>query len=308
MIIYKYSKIFEEFFEFPALKLSQLKYLNDPFEEQISKEAINQNILLHERSMGSRKRSFIARIFHEQHLQNSIVKKGIISFSETPRNLLMWAHYADNHRGMVVGYLHDALDKIDSPYYIETDSTLPIKVNYDSIRYDNEKLLSLEKYSGKDTHTLIKEVETMLLTTKGDEWIYEKEHRIITELNNFDTLKIKKEIAHKILPEENNKFIVHERTTESWYIYNIPDSEIATRVKIVILILKHKINEEDCIFMRSVPESKIHSIHFGHRVTEEYVSKIKSMLSDEAHPLRNVRIEHYKISDQMYSLENRQSK
>lgn len=305
MIIYKYSRIFEDFFEFPALKLSQLKYLNDPFEEQISKEAINQNILLHERSMRSKKNSFIAKILHEQNLQNSIVKKGIISFSETPRNLLMWAHYADNHKGMVVGYVPDVLDKIDSQYGRETHSTLPIKVNYDSIRYDNEKLLSLEKYSNKDSQTLIKEIETMLLTTKSDEWIYEKEHRIITTLSNFDILKIRKAIAQEILTEEMHKLIDPKRVDEDWYIYNFPDFKRATRMAAVRLILEHQISEDDCIFMRSVPASKIHSIHFGHRVKEEYVSNIKDILSEKEPPLRNVRIEHYKISEQIYSLVNR---
>lgn len=306
MIIYKYTSIIDSFFTSPTLKLSQVEYLNDPFESMISKDAIKQSLLYFEKTMGSRKNSLIAKLLHQQSIPNNFSKKAIVSFSETQRNLLMWAHYANNHNGMVVGYRSDVLDKIDSLYGRETHSTMPKKVNYDTMRYDNEKMMVLEKYSSNDPHVLMKEIETMLLTTKGDEWIYEKEHRVITNLANFNTLRVKSDIVQKYLPKGLvSDFINTELSNDEWHIYDISDMKTNVSKHIAEIITKNKIDECNCIFLRRIKPEKIHSIYFGHRVSKAYVDKIKADISRESHILNHVMVEHFTISQDMYSLVKR---
>lgn len=88
---------------------------------------------------------------------------GILSLTETPSNLLMWSHYADQHRGMVIEFdeNHPTFNERRSP----NDEFRHLrKVVYASAR----PIVTLETYSFED-----------LILTKSQEWAYEKEWRIL---------------------------------------------------------------------------------------------------------------------------------
>ncbi|WPC71578.1 DUF2971 domain-containing protein [Aeromonas hydrophila] len=115
-----------------------------------------------------------------------IERNGIVSLTETPRNILMWAHYANQHEGMCIGYKKSAFEKMStSEIYpqFQISQTVPVKVNYDNCRFSDEF------FEGKD-HRAYKEILTAHYLTKSDEWIYEKEHRSIISYASATSLLI----------------------------------------------------------------------------------------------------------------------
>lgn len=85
-------------------------------------------------------------------------------FSTTPinNNKLMWAHYADEHRGICIGYRFNSL---------------PEAIGWESIRYcpDYEQSDDLLKKGGYILNSLI---------TKTEQWQYEEEIRFFSYQNN----------------------------------------------------------------------------------------------------------------------------
>ena len=92
---------------------------------------------------------------------------GISCLSESDSSLLMWAHYANNHKGMCVEY---ELLKISDQLKFT-----PVPVIYTN---DRVTLSSLES-ENLDRDTMKIFVES--ITTKSSEWNYEKEWRIIRD-------------------------------------------------------------------------------------------------------------------------------
>lgn len=84
---------------------------------------------------------------------------------------LLWAHYADNHRGVCVTY--------EIPYtFVDT------MIGFAPVTYGEEKLLdairALDVSGRPDFKTVIEPVITNFLTTKAKQWAYEKEARFIS--------------------------------------------------------------------------------------------------------------------------------
>lgn len=96
---------------------------------------------------------------------------GILSLSETPDNLLMWSHYAEEHIGFVL--MFDGSHK-----FFKGNEPLLGFAKPEPVQYKPEQ----ERPS-----TTIEEVtvpETFL--TKGSDWKYEKEWRYLKFLNDAD--------------------------------------------------------------------------------------------------------------------------
>ncbi|MNH09072.1 hypothetical protein D3C79_685150 [compost metagenome] len=98
----------------------------------------------------------------------------------------MWAHYADEHRGICIGFDQNVLSQLDlGSVLLERYHTLsPVKINYDNLRVDTRELL-------KDQDFLYENAILKILTTKSDEWIYEKEHRCIVPIEWSDLAFLK---------------------------------------------------------------------------------------------------------------------
>ncbi|MCL1046683.1 DUF2971 domain-containing protein [Shewanella electrodiphila] len=123
------------------IKASTLDNLNDPFEMlgiELSNKAIRKSIKV---------------------MKSEMTKKfGILCFSKTWSNPVQWGHYADNHRGLCLGF-----------------------------EIKKEDLKAVEYVSKRLNSNIIKNPEfpTTLLTTKFSHWRYEKEHRTVLELSKF---------------------------------------------------------------------------------------------------------------------------
>lgn len=98
--------------------------------------------------------------------------RGICCFSEIKNNILMWSHYAHNHEGICIEF-----DMLKNPSYF----VYPIKVNY------------TKKYP---TGCFFKDHKDYImdrLSTKFQDWSYEKEYRLTKErsgLYKFDKMAI----------------------------------------------------------------------------------------------------------------------
>ena len=129
---------------------SSFRNLNDNFEGQFFSEAFNKST---RNRLNPNKK---------EHLS-------ICSFSKNYKNHLMWSHYADGHRGIVIGF------------EIQDSDSIVDKVNYNG-------LASFQTFPQKfDEFKLV-------FLNKLNEWEYEQEYRIITKKQSYIKIKIKEVI------------------------------------------------------------------------------------------------------------------
>jgi hypothetical protein len=122
------------------LKVSDFSNVNDPF-ELLGIEMRDKDV----RKAVSFEKSQISK------------KYSLLCFSEDKYNPVQWAHYADNHRGVCLGF--DVPEK-----------------KLRKVQYVVERL-PRETLTQSDCHE-------KLLTTKFSHWSYEQERRLIFEQNN----------------------------------------------------------------------------------------------------------------------------
>lgn len=134
---------------------------------------------------------------------------GVLSLSRTPYSLLMWAHYADNHKGCLIEFDSDFLPALGSSQdvIVDVDSGA---VTYSSVPLDAgiiAKLLIDEQGS-----ELVIEQKTVLphLLYKSLEWAYEEEIRLV---NNITLKGYSSKITNDV---------------ENIYLYNIPNKAITS--------------------------------------------------------------------------------
>ena len=112
--IYKYTQYRSSFFDDFSLKLSRFGEFNDPFEmvmgnylSSISRDQYDEIISLsHTLSDGA---SYIDAAWDAECGVRACV--GVLCFASKENNLLMWAHYSNNHKGICL-----ELDK-DSDFF-----------------------------------------------------------------------------------------------------------------------------------------------------------------------------------------------
>lgn len=99
----------------------------------------------------------VAEKMVQDSVKQTLLDSGIFCMTETPDNLLMWAHYADEHRGVCLKF--DLLNDLDTFYF-------PKKVDYNQTYLQYNYLQNPSKASEAIWH-------------KSSDWAYEKEYRII---------------------------------------------------------------------------------------------------------------------------------
>ena len=131
------------------LKLSTISELNDPFE-------------LLGASIGEKKIRRVMKILHAHWSRT----KGMVCFTDNWRSPVMWAHYAEKHNGLCMGF-----DLPDDPGIVN-------EVHYQPDRLRN-MLDSSKRLYGVDTKMI-----EQVLTTKYKDWSYEREYRVFKELED----------------------------------------------------------------------------------------------------------------------------
>lgn len=203
--LYKYTSFRPEFFENLLMRGTQKYALNDPFEMTPA-----------------------ARTTRSRSKQNeAYFDYAVFSLSETKNNLLMWSHYADEHKGIVIEF--DFNKPIFERKYFENERVFSY---HSSGKGKYEKINADEHWIGSITDELYVDVEatrnhrlinpgvphrvlynperptfnkvTNILEhflVKSDAWIYEKEHRIILPLIDVDLLNVNKSYNKHITGE-----------------------------------------------------------------------------------------------------------
>jgi len=93
---------------------------------------------------------------------------GIFSLSKTKNNILMWSHYADNHKGIVIEF-----NLQEDPCFFQPPFEIKYEKSYEPINF----------YANRYENVI------QNLTFKSSDWSYEKETRIIKDIPGLHTIK-----------------------------------------------------------------------------------------------------------------------
>lgn len=277
-VLYKYYSALEpSYFDKPTLKLSQPRKLNDPFESAVQLDMLRSNTLL--RQVLKKHPIFNS---NEINIDNAMLKNiekkialcGVVSLSETHRNILMWAHYADEHRGLCIGY--------------HTDSLKTLKINYDSSRYDPID----DHFDIGEFNSWIDQVVKKILTTKSDEWIYEKEHRLIHQINNCDYFISSKMLKHN----DYTRDMYHtHRMTKMIILENGLKKYIPTKPWDNASEYFYCLQENNNLtFFKEIPPAQIKSIFLGYRYPSNKEDALLKKVQADDSEIKNVKI--YKMT------------
>ena len=116
-------------------------------------------------------------------VENRVKKAGVLSFSLTASEPLMWSHYANGHSGICVGidkeYMEDFIEREWGPNKLIGGQQVSYKEKPDFHEV-------IERYvrrgsNGKSiiTDHMFVDIVIPVLLTKSKHWIYEQEYRII---------------------------------------------------------------------------------------------------------------------------------
>lgn len=284
-VLYKYySELPINYFDAPNLKISPPETLNDPFESTIPNNlkilTLKDTIDIYELGMTKngkpRDSAIMAEIINEIEYSQMLKNIGVISLSETPRNLLMWAHYANNHKGFCIGYDSNSLNEESSLDERLPISSRPVKIMYDNCRFD---FTNMSFNVNSSYHEKLKSILYHVLTTKSDEWIYEKECRMILPLNNCD----------KVIYTGGDKAIKSE----------IESLQPKVHTKSYSLIS----GDKDFIFAKTIDKKSIRSIYLGCKIDEGFEDLLlKKICKDEGYD--HVKIYKYKTGSNKFELES----
>lgn len=97
---------------------------------------------------------------------------GVCCFSRNAKNILMWSHYASDHRGIAVEFQSKPTEGFDNQDISMSLSSMEVK-------YQDQK--PLIKQFGR-------EFEKKLLLTKSRDWEYEEESRVVLIPNEYSPL------------------------------------------------------------------------------------------------------------------------
>ncbi len=100
-------------------------------------------------------------------------KLGMLALSEVPDDILMWSHYADGHKGMVLEF-DDSHSWFNGMHPANPLFTRSLKVQYGRER----PALVLDKFD-----------QVTIFLAKSDRWKYEREVRVIRPLEEADEVR-----------------------------------------------------------------------------------------------------------------------
>lgn len=193
-VLYKYTAQPNYLFEDGYIRATQLSALNDPFEASYCPKSLME--LSRHLEIYLTSEELISQIEKDK---NSV---GVISFTEAKDNLLMWSHYADEHRGVIVGFLSSATHNISifenlfklqmtgsssfDEYKISSEYPTPVI-------YRKQPRYKVDRFDFDYSNICVEGTDRILyeiFQQKSDEWIYEKEHRITLRLEQADKVVI----------------------------------------------------------------------------------------------------------------------
>lgn len=133
-----------------------------------------------------------------EHIQDEIFQSGIISLCENGDNHLMWAHYADQHKGMLIQFdnskplFANSIRNIDGNLcrfkkdIFGTTTETPKLVTYQAELPQFSQASEANPDYPNDFY--LKKFNQKVLFTKAKIWSYESEYRSIVDLSEADSI------------------------------------------------------------------------------------------------------------------------
>lgn len=144
--------------------------LNDPFEGESSFSEVLEAVWDHYPFPEEQ------QVKYKELIENQLQNTGICSFSKTRKNQLMWAHYADEHKGICIGFNERLLRPEGSnihPIDVTYQADYPFAGIIDRFKY-------FEQFPRVNNNTSIAgDIFFSVLGTKYSHWKYEKERRLV---------------------------------------------------------------------------------------------------------------------------------
>ncbi|OBT08311.1 hypothetical protein A9267_11445 [Shewanella sp. UCD-FRSSP16_17] len=157
-----------KFLKDPCLRVTPSNCQNDPFEFGYSSSDLE---ILNSKS-SSKELGFKLKEFAELH--------GIISLTTSYKNIMMWSHYAENHRGAVVE-LHIDEKKPESLFINSTGPNKP-PFNFQDFIFNKVSYSKTRKFDLVEPERQLENVKHHYYFTKAIQWEGENEHRFITPM------------------------------------------------------------------------------------------------------------------------------
>jgi len=258
------------------IRLTQHVALNDPFEASFCRNSLDELVKHFDETMALDHE--YGELSFSQYVDMRMHHIGVISLSENKENLLMWAHYANEHKGIIAGITYyQGLDSIfhnlfRADTYINTSwgedfspfNGIPKPVSYrKGLRYRNDKFdYDYSNISVEGADRILYEV----FMQKSDEWIYEQEHRVVLRLEQADRVIVDNidSISNENIKDKigSSKFATLDSKTGKCIVnlYQIKDE--STRLAIAMELVKLSQNPHTIYLMRLKP-SCINSCLFG---------------------------------------------
>ncbi len=287
-IYYKYlSHIDEDTFNNPTIRLSVPQHLNDPFESAACTTFQNKFKI---KSIPEHSIIYSTPLI-KHTIKFELNKFCIISLSETSRNLLMWSHYANEHRGICIGYTPDFIKPEDHKTVSSAGYFEPIPVKYDSLRY----------YDDEQESELTNEEQLFkILTIKSNEWIYEKEHRCIVPINYADTIKLNNlsEFEISLLIRAYKDDLEKEIKNGKYNPLDLERVDLGAGYT----LRNYFENKRETVLLKAIPPEKINRIYFGCRYPVREILGLISKIKSTSHPLHHVKLFRYELDDERFEL------
>jgi len=187
--LFKFMPYRDDFFLNRLLRFTPAILFNDPFEGRVTKTSAVKELHGRLKKRVDEKTWIpltIDEIEKQNYFNNAIIALGILSLTRSKHSLLMWAHYAKNHTGIILGMdsTHPFFNQTISSKEVSTfqiNSSLlgkVLPVVYERIRPE------LRPISPGNTDTELDE-----FLQKSEEWMYEKEYRMFMSLYDADAFK-----------------------------------------------------------------------------------------------------------------------
>lgn len=200
--MYKFTAFRESFFNDRKVRMTQPRFFNDPFESAVN-SSVASDIWLNElKRWGVGDEEYIVN--HLRH--NSVIDSSIsvLSLTESSHNLLMWAHYANEHKGIIV--------EVDINHEFFNSKDRGFSGKYFNVQYNNERLNTndfLRNNSGLPPGNLLK---------KSTEWEYEDETRFFLTKDKVEVSKDNSDVWLCQLPRDSVKSIIIGVRANQWHI------------------------------------------------------------------------------------------
>lgn len=255
--LYKYMPFRPSFFENFLIRATGRQSLNDPLEVSPSVEYFSDLCIQtgHKR-FGETKKQIEAYLVNQhwsstwKHLGISeYFENGVISLTETSDNLLMWSHYANEHKGVVVEF--DPNNEFFTNNYKEEQRPYYGKIN--RVLYRKQRLKEFNSFVEPYFH-------------KSDEWLYEKEHRFLVSLFRAD----KKLILKKDLQSLSDKGMLTGCVTKEFSggLLELLSCDFEGSLPV----------NPEIMFMYRVPEDAIKSVIFGARMNNDDIEALNRVI------------------------------